>query len=102
HADADGTRDAGAAETTVTVGILGEVLLVVLLGVVELRRRQHFGGDLTVADGCQPLLIRVARSLRGVLLFVVVIVDAGAVLRADVVALPHTLRRIVILPAHLQ
>src|SRR3977135_1999565 len=36
--DADRTRHAGAAEAAVAVGILREVLLVVILRVVELRR----------------------------------------------------------------
>src|SRR3989475_110795 len=100
--DADRTRDAGAAEAAVAVGILREILLVVLLRVVELRRGQNLRRDRTVAHSGEPLLIRITRSLRRAFLILVVVVDAGAVLRADVVALPHALRWIVMLPEQLQ
>ena len=42
---ADRTADAGAAEPAVAARILRQVLLVVVLGVVELGRRQNLGGD---------------------------------------------------------
>src|SRR6185436_5280835 len=38
-ADADRARHAGAADAAVAVGVLRQVLLVVILGVEELRRR---------------------------------------------------------------
>ena len=45
RSDAHRTAHAGAAEAAVAVGVLREVLLVVVLGVVELGRRQDLGGD---------------------------------------------------------
>src|SRR5262245_49894140 len=93
---------AGAAETAVAVGILREILLVVVLGVVELRRRQNLGRDRPVAGLRERPLVLVARSLRGGALRLVVEIDPGAILRADVVALAHALRRIVALPERLQ
>src|SRR4051812_20340221 len=101
-ADADRTADAGTAEAAVAAGVLREVLLVVLLGVVKLRRRQDFGRDASETGGGQPLLERVARPLGGALLDVTVGVNPRTVLGADVVALAHALGRIVILPEHLQ
>src|SRR6185295_881699 len=50
----------------------------------------------------QLFLERVARGLGGALLFGVLEIDARAILRADVVALAHPLRRIVALPEDLQ
>jgi len=45
HTDSDRTADAGAADTAVAVGVLGQVLLVVFLGVVELRSPDDLGGN---------------------------------------------------------
>ena len=61
--DADRAADAGAAEAAVAVRVLREVLLVVVLGVVELRRRHDLGRDRAVAGRGQLLLKRVARAL---------------------------------------
>src|SRR5271154_4598139 len=84
RAEADRAAHTGAAQTAIAAGILGQVLLVVILCVVELGRRQDLGGDHAVAGGGQPLLIGVARRLGGTPIGVVVIVDAGPVLGADV------------------
>src|SRR6056297_2219902 len=57
--EADGAAHAGAADAAVTVGVLGEVLLVVRLGVEEFLievDRAGLGGDLAVSGGAQPLL----------------------------------------------
>src|SRR5262249_15663558 len=51
--DADGAGDAGAAEAAVAAGILGQVLLVVVLGVVELGRGDDLGGDGAVAGALE-------------------------------------------------
>src|SRR5690242_17459381 len=69
--------DAGATEAAVALGVLGEVLLVVVLGVVELGRREDLGGDRAVARLAQHLLVRVPRGLGGALLRVTEGVDAG-------------------------
>src|SRR5262249_52388593 len=96
------TRHARAPEAAVAVGILREVLLVVLLGVVELRRRHDLGHDRAVACVGELDLKPVARGVRGATLVFPEIVDAGTVLRPDIVALPHALCGIVILPEYLQ
>src|SRR5207248_9528568 len=95
---ADWAAHAGAAQPAVAAGHLVEVLLVVVLGVVEGRRVADLGGDLAVALGPQPLLIAVPRGLGRGALGVGVGVDRGAVLGPHVVALPHSLGRVVALP----
>mmetsp|Transcript_37146 Transcript_37146/g.98498 ORF Transcript_37146/g.98498 Transcript_37146/m.98498 type:complete len:244 (-) Transcript_37146:68-799(-) len=82
---------------------LGKVLLVVVLAKVEERlvvaRRRTLG-----RDGPEPLGVLERGFIRGLarhdqrLLLVVKPVEAGAVLRAAVVALAHPLRRVVRLP----
>src|SRR6185436_11873006 len=96
------TRDAGAAESAVAVRVLREVLLVVVLREVELRRGQDLGGDGAVARLRERALVLVARALRGGALLLAEIVDAGSILRPDVVPLPHALRRVVALPERLE
>ena len=56
------TCDAGPTNSAVALGILREILLVVVLGVVELRRGDDFGRDRAVAGRIQLLLIGVARA----------------------------------------
>src|SRR4029450_8232588 len=95
------TRHAGAAETTVAVRVLREILLVVILGVIELRSRGDFRGNRPVAGLRQRALILVARAFCRGALRVTVVIDAGPILRSDVVSLTHPLRGIVALPEHL-
>ena len=92
---------ARAAEPAVSVRILREVLLMVVLGVVELARGQDLRGDLPVASRAQARLIGGAASLRLLALRVGVSENRGAVLRSDIGALPHPLRRIVRFPKRL-
>src|SRR5438045_3015508 len=100
--EADLARHAGPAQTAVTVRVLRQVLLVIVLRVVELWRGDDLRGDPPVSGLAQRLLIVVTRAFRGGALRLVVVVDAGSILRADVPALPHALRRIVTLPERLQ
>src|SRR5216110_1293724 len=58
NANTDRTADAGAAEAAVSVGILGEVLLMIVLGVIEFGRRQDLSGDGSEARGFQRGLVR--------------------------------------------
>ena len=58
HADRAG--DARAADPAVPVGVLREVLLVVVLGVVERPRGLDLGGDLAVAGALESLGVSVA------------------------------------------
>src|SRR5690349_1235854 len=92
-------RHAGTAEATVARGVLREVLLVIVLGVVKRRSGLDLRGDRRrVTRLLQRRLIRVARSERGLLLCLRERVDARAVLRARVVPLAHALGGIVVLP----
>src|SRR5215471_17513018 len=78
HRQTDLAGHASPADAAVAVGILRQVLLVVVLGVVELRRRQDLGGDFPEARLAQRLLVVVARPFRGGVLRLVVVVDAGS------------------------
>src|SRR5262249_19712401 len=98
----DRARHAGATNAAVAPRVLGQVLLVIVLGVIERGRVEDLGGDPAVAPLRQHPLVGIARGLGEPALLRRVDVDARAVLRADVVALPHTLRGIVSLPEHAQ
>src|SRR5262249_29069569 len=82
----------------IAVRVLRQVLLVVGLRVVELVGGLDLGGDVAVAGGPELLLIALERRLGSLALSLVRPQNQRAVLRADVVALPHALRRIVRLP----
>ncbi len=58
--EADRAAQPGAAEAAVAAGVLRQVLLVVVLGVIEGGRRQDLGGDLAVPRGVQHVLVHVA------------------------------------------
>src|SRR5437764_13910347 len=87
----DRAAHAGAAQAAIAVGILGEILLVVVLGVVERRRIDDLRRDLIHAVLRQLFLEQGARSFGLVLLLGREGVDAGAILSADVVALAPAL-----------
>jgi hypothetical protein len=89
---------AGAAQAAIAAGILGQVLLVVVLGVVELRCFEDLGRDRTEAGRREALLERRLRADGSITLLLVEPVDARAVLGARVVALAHPLRGIVGFP----
>src|SRR4029079_4788083 len=82
----------------VAARVLGQVLLVVLLGEVVLRSGRDLGRDGAVDLGPEALLGILARLLRGPPFLISVRVDRRPVLRADVVALAHALRGVVALP----
>src|SRR5215471_17943239 len=86
------------AQTTIAVRHLGEVLLVVVFGEVERRDVEDLGSDGPVAVCRQHRLIGLLGGLGRSSLSRRVDVDGGAILGADVVALPHTLCGIVALP----
>src|SRR3954462_14630610 len=64
----DGAAHAGAADAAVTVGVLGEVLLVIVLGVVEVSGISDLGCDLAVATRGKHRLERVTGFERRLLL----------------------------------
>src|SRR4051794_13232698 len=98
----DRARHAGATEPAVAVRVLGEVLLVVVLGVVEVLERGDLRRDLAVAAAVQLPLEDALRRLGRLALSVARRVDRRAVLGAHVVALAHSLCRVVVLPEALQ
>src|SRR5262252_1945970 len=98
----DRTAHAGAAEAAVSGRILGEILLMIILGKIEVRGGQDLCRDGTVPSRGERLLVHRLGSLCGRALRGRVHVDAGPVLGADVVALPHALSRVMTLPEGLQ
>src|SRR5262245_34246385 len=57
-AGADLAAHAGAAQPAIAGRVLGEILLVIVLGEVERRRIDDLGGDRRKALGAQRLLVR--------------------------------------------
>src|SRR5215207_3641509 len=100
--DAEANRAAHArpAQTAVSIGDLVEVLLMVGLGIIERASGRELRGNRTVTGTPKRLLVGVAGLLSGPTLLVACVVDCRAVLRADVVALTHPLRRVMGLPEH--
>src|SRR5215204_7717295 len=86
-AQPDRARHARPAQPAVAVRHLGEVLLVVVLGVVEVARGRDLRRDLAVARAREALAEDGGRRLRRLALLLVEPVDRRAVLGADVVAL---------------
>jgi hypothetical protein len=76
HFQPDGTSDPRPPQPAIPARILGQILLVVVLGVVELAGRHDLGGDPLVAGVPELGLIRLARPFGGLALRVVVVVDA--------------------------
>jgi hypothetical protein len=73
-----------------------------VLGVVEVGEGCDLRRDRSVAGGPKLLAVHVARAFRRLALRLGRVQHRRAVLRADVVALPHALGRIVALPEQLQ
>src|SRR5829696_3335983 len=100
HAESDRATHAGTAQTAVSVRYLVQVLLVVGLGIVERASGRNLRGNRIVTGTPKRLLVGVTALLSGPTLLVTRVVDCRAVLRADVVALTHPLRRVMGLPEH--
>eukprot|EP00411_Alexandrium_monilatum_P039298 CAMPEP_0175408274 /NCGR_PEP_ID=MMETSP0095-20121207/40507_1 /TAXON_ID=311494 /ORGANISM="Alexandrium monilatum, Strain CCMP3105" /LENGTH=292 /DNA_ID=CAMNT_0016707185 /DNA_START=50 /DNA_END=923 /DNA_ORIENTATION=+ len=81
---------------------LAVVLLMVVLGVEELGRRQDLRGDRVPADALESLLVGGLRLLGNLPLLLRVVVDAGTVLRPPVVTLLVQRGGVVALPEDLQ
>src|SRR5262245_43062272 len=101
-ADSDRARHAGAAKAAIARRVLGEILLMIVLGKIERAGVCDLRGDGAETLGGERLLVHRLRGVGGLLLRVVERVDRGAVLRADVVALAHALRGVMIFPERLQ
>src|SRR5258705_3199604 len=102
NARADRAAHAGAAEPAIARRVLGQILLVIVLGEVERRRVDDLGRDRIEAALLERLLVHCLRGLGRLTLRGAEHVDAGAILRADVIALTHALRGIVVLPEGLE
>src|SRR6266478_3083673 len=101
-ARADRTRHTGAAKSAIAGRILGEILLMIILGEIEFAGRRDLRGDGAEALCSQRLLIGGSGRIRGFALRVIERVDRGTILRPDVIALTHALRRVVTFPKCLQ
>src|SRR3569623_3043854 len=101
-AGTDLARHAGTAEAAIAARNLGEVLLVVVLGEVEVLKRRDLGADRVIPFRRKRLLVSGFRGKRRLHLRLARRIDRRAILGADVVALPHALRRIVAFPERLQ
>src|SRR4029077_659106 len=98
----DRARDPGRVIGAIPIRVLRQVLLVVVLGVVEGRRRRDLGGDPAEPGGCQTLLVGGAGCLGDALLSIVGRQDNGSILGPHVVALAVALARVVVLPEDLE
>src|SRR3984893_6127856 len=74
----------------------------IILGEVKLAGGRDLGGDGAEAFCGERLLIGGARRFRRLSLRITKRVDRGAILRADIIALTHALRRVVIFPERFQ
>ncbi|KAG1648562.1 hypothetical protein GQR58_029736 [Nymphon striatum] len=95
-------RNLAEAVVAVAARVLGQVLLVVVLGVVEVIERTDLGRDLAEAGTRQLRLVGLAAGLGDDGLILGRRVHGGAILATDVVALAHELDRVVVLPEDLE
>src|SRR5690606_4862126 len=102
YARSNGAGNACAAEPAIAIRILCQILLVIILGKIEGRRIKDFGCDRAIALLGNLVTISLARGFRRLALRVARYINAGAVLRADIIALPHALRGIVRFPESLE
>src|SRR5690349_16911106 len=91
----------GPPDPAVAVRVLVQVLLVVVLGVVELRRFPDFRGHRAEAVCTEGPLVLVAGAFGRHLLRVRIRIDGGPVLRSNISALAHALGGIVVFPERL-
>src|ERR1700747_998733 len=63
--DADRAAHAGAAQAAIAHRVLRQILLVVVLGKIERRRIEDFGGDRIEVPRFELLLVHRFRRLRG-------------------------------------
>src|SRR5580704_18199293 len=102
HARADRAAHAGAAVAAIAMRVLGQIMLMIILGKEERRGVADFRGDRAHVFGLERLCIGGFGRLGGGALRRREHIDAGTVLGADVGALAHALGRIVGLPKGLE
>src|SRR6202035_5340737 len=101
-AGADRAGHAGAAKPAIAGRILGQILLMIVLGEIEFAGGRNLRGDGTEPLCRQRLLVGGSRCVGGFALRVAESVDRGTILGADVVALAHALGRVVTFPERLE
>src|ERR1700730_432345 len=99
--DTDGARNASAAEAAIALRILREILLVIGFGVIKIRPLEDLRCDCSKAPRGHSFGEARLSCLRGGALGRVFDIDGGAILGANIVALPHPLGRIIALPKSL-
>src|SRR5690349_23043801 len=90
----DRAAHTGATQTAITRRVLGEILLVIVLGVIKRRGIRNFRRDPAEASVVQPVLKELPRRFGCTLLFRRERVDGGTILRADVVSLDRKSTRL--------
>ena len=75
-----------------------QILLMIILGKIKGRRGQHFGGDFAMTCRCQLRLVGIKTLGGGGMLRLAVVVDTRPVLRAHIIALPHSLSGVMVFP----
>src|SRR3984893_3011025 len=98
RSDTDGARNASAAEAAIALRILREILLVIGFGVIKIRPIENLRCDCRKATRGQRFGEGRLACLRSRALGRVFDIDGGAILGANIVALPHPLGRIMALP----
>src|SRR5690606_28284737 len=88
--------------SAIAARILGEILLVIILSEIKWRRLEDLGRDCIIAFLPECRFKIALRGFRHLPLRTVKNIDARAVLRTDVIALPHALRRVVVFPKGLE
>src|ERR1700730_15588381 len=99
--DTVGARNASAAEAAIALRILREILLVIGFGVIKIRPLEDLRCDCGKAARGQCFGEDCLACLRGAALGRVFDIDGGAILRANIAALPHPLGRVMALPKSL-
>ena len=88
---ADWATHTGATKPAITIGVLREILLVVLLGVMECAEVLNFGRDWPEAVGPKNRLITFTAFNSSLMLRIVRRQNDASILTSDVVSLPHAL-----------
>src|SRR5688572_12327709 len=102
NADADSASYPRPAVSAVTHRVLGQLLLMIVLGVIEITGIDDFRRNGTVPGFRQHFLISGATGLSGSSLFVTVHVNRRPILGADISTLPHALGGVVGFPENLE
>src|SRR5262245_13745238 len=96
-AGTDRTAHASSCDPAITGRVLRQILLMIILGKEKFGRIDDLRRDVTVALVGQRFCIHSLGLFRGFALGLVVDIDPRTILRADIVTLPHSLCRIVVL-----